>query len=172
MNKILQLALGLLISVSILQAHSDAFKPQFVDTVVDPYLSIQKALAGDDLEAAQVGAKAFLQAMEPAPHAGEAHQEAVALRAPVKRIAAASDIKVARTAFLESSRQMIAFIEHVGVTKDSPMFTAFCPMAFDGKGGEWVQSDEKVANPYYGSMMFRCGSIQKQIAGSPDHSHE
>ncbi|WPJ97212.1 DUF3347 domain-containing protein [Coraliomargarita algicola] len=172
MNKILQLALGLLISVSILQAHSDAFKPQFVDTVVDPYLSIQKALAGDDLKAAQAGAKVFLEAMEEAPNAGEAHQETVALRAPVKRIATASDIKVARTAFLESSRQMIALIEHVGVTKDAPMFTAFCPMAFDGKGGEWVQSDEKVANPYYGSMMFRCGSIQKQIAGSPDHSHE
>lgn len=170
MKKILQLALGLLISVSALQAHSDAFKPQFVDTLVAPYLSIQKALAGDDLKAAQVGAQAFLKAMEKAPHEGEAHEEAADLREPVKTISGAPEIKVARTAFLDISRQMTSLIQHVGVTKDTPLFTAFCPMAFNNKGGQWIQSDKKVANPYYGSMMLRCGSIKEQIAGKKDHS--
>jgi len=170
MKKILQLALGLLISVSALQAHSDAFKPQFVDTLVAPYLSIQKALAGDDLKAAQVGAQAFLKAMEKAPHEGEAHEEADDLRVPAKTISSASDIKVARTAFLDISRQMMSLIQHVGVTKNTPLFTAFCPMAFDGNGGQWIQADKTVANPYYGSMMLRCGSIKEQIAGEMDHS--
>jgi Cu(I)/Ag(I) efflux system membrane fusion protein len=168
--KILQLALGLLISVSALQAHSDAFKPQFVDTLVAPYLSVQNALAGDDLKSAQVGAKAFLKAMEKAPHEGEAHEEAADLRVPAKTISGATDIKVARTAFLDISRQMTSLIQHVGVTKETPLFTAFCPMAFNNEGGQWIQSDEKVANPYYGSMMLRCGSIKKQIAGKMDHA--
>ena len=170
MKKILQLAIGLLISVSALQAHSDAFKPQFVDTLVAPYLSVQKALAGDDLKSAQVGAKAFLKAMEKAPHEGEAHEEAADLRAPAKTLSGATDIKVARTAFLDVSRQMTSLIQHVGVTTDTPLYTAFCPMAFNNKGGQWIQGDKKVANPYYGSMMLRCGSVKEQIAGKKDHS--
>jgi Cu(I)/Ag(I) efflux system membrane fusion protein len=34
-------------------------------------------------------------------------------------------------------------------------------MAFDGKGGSWLQKDATVANPYYGAMMLRCGSVSK-----------
>lgn len=168
--KLLQIAIGLLISVSALQAHSDAFKPQFVDTLVAPYLSVQKALAGDDLSGAQTGAKAFLKAMEKAPHEGEAHEEAADLRAPAKTISSASDIKDARTAFLDISRQMTSLIQHVGVTQSTALYTAYCPMAFNNKGGQWIQSDEKVSNPYYGSMMLGCGSIKEQIAGKMDHA--
>lgn len=46
--------------------HSDAFKPTFVDTLVDPYLTIQEGLAGDDLEFSKVGTTAFLKATESA----------------------------------------------------------------------------------------------------------
>lgn len=86
MKNILHMALGLLLSISVLQAHSDAFKPTFVDTLVDPYLSMQKGLAADDLQAAQVGAAAFLKAMKHAPHEGGAHEEAMDLSNPAKTI--------------------------------------------------------------------------------------
>lgn len=170
MKNILHLALGLLLSVSVLQAHSDAFKPAFVDTLVDPYLSIHQGLATDDLEAAQTGATAFLQAMKHAPHEGEAHEEAMDLNKPVVAISEAKDIKAARTAFLDLSRQMITLVEHIGTSSDTPLYTAYCPMAFNNKGGQWIQSDETIFNPYIGSMMQHCGSIKKQIAGSEGHS--
>ncbi len=170
MKNILHLAFGLLLSVSALQAHSDAFKPAFVDTLVDPYLTIQKGLASDDLEAAQAGAATFLKAMKHAPHEGGAHEEAMDLSKPAKTISGTEAIKVARTAFLDLSRQMTSLVQHVGTTVDTPLYTAFCPMAFDNKGGQWIQSDKKVSNPYYGSMMLRCGSIKEKIAGSEGHS--
>lgn len=170
MKNILHMALGLLLSISVLQAHSDAFKPTFVDTLVDPYLSMQKGLAADDLQAAQVGAAAFLKAMKHAPHEGGAHEEAMDLSNPAKTISGAEDIKVARTAFLDLSQQMTSLIQHVGTTADTPLYTAFCPMAFDNKGGQWIQSEKTVFNPYYGSMMLRCGSVKKKIAGSEGHS--
>ncbi|MGB0743251.1 MAG: DUF3347 domain-containing protein [Opitutales bacterium] len=170
MKKILHLALGLFLGVSVLQAHSDAFKPKFVDTLVDPYLSIHQGFVTDDLEAAQAGADAFLKAMKHAPHEGEAHEEAMDLSKPAKAISGTKDIKTARTAFLDLSRQMTSLVEHVGTTSDTPLYTAFCPMAFDNKGGQWMQSDKTVSNPYYGSMMLRCGSIKKKIAGSEGHS--
>ena len=60
--------------------------------------------------------------------------------------------------------------DDAATTVDTPLYTAFCPMAFDNKGGQWIQSDKKVSNPYYGSMMLRCGSIKEKIAGSEGHS--
>ena len=36
-------------------------------------------------------------------------------------------------------------------------------MAQNGKGARWVQTESKVANPYYGSEMLECGSIEKEL---------
>ena len=154
-----------------LQAHSEAFKPNFVDTLVDPYLAIQKGLADDNLKAAQTGANNFLEAMKQAPHQGEAHEEAADLTTPAKAIVGASDIKAARTAFLGLSQEMTSLVKHVGTTKDTPLYVAYCPMAFGNKGGSWMQSSKTVANPYYGSMMLGCGSIKEQVAGVKSNSN-
>lgn len=168
--KRLFLALSLVVAGS-LHAHSDAFKPAFVDTLVKPYLQMQQGLAADDLQAAQVGAKHFLAAMKQAPHEGDAHEEAMDLSQPAKTIMSVTEIASARTAFLELSREVTSLIKHIGVTTDTPLYAAHCPMAFDGKGGGWVQSDKHIANPYYGSMMFRCGSVKEQISGKKDQEH-
>ena len=169
MKKLL-LALSLVVAGS-LHAHSDAFKPAFVDTLVQPYLQIQKGLASDDLQLAQVGAKHFLAAMKKAPHEGEAHEEAMDLSQPAKQIVEVSDISTARTAFLELSREMTSLVKHIGVTDDTPLYLAHCPMAFGNKGGSWLQSEKTVSNPYYGSMMLRCGSVKNQLAGKKYQGH-
>ena len=163
MKKYILLALTLMLGNAAF-AHSDGFKPAFVDTLVAPYLQMQTSLAGDDLAAAQEGANAYLKALKFAP-IGEATEEVADLKAPATTIASASEIAAARTAFLELSREVSSLIKHVGVTSETPLYVAHCPMAFDGSGGDWVQSSTKIANPYYGSMMFRCGSVKAQIAG-------
>ena len=172
MKNIAYIALGLIFSALVAFAHSDAFKPQFVDTLVEPYLAIQKGLSSDDLKTAQVGANSFLEAMKEAPQEGEAQEEAADLSDPAKVIAEASDIKAAREAFLELSHEMIPLVQHVGTTKDTALFVAHCPMAFGKKGGDWMQSGETVANPYFGNMMLHCGSIMEQIAGEDDEHSE
>jgi Cu(I)/Ag(I) efflux system membrane fusion protein len=39
----------------------------------------------------------------------------------------------------------------------------FCPMAFDNKGGYWLQESDETENPYYGDMMYRCGEKIEDI---------
>lgn len=168
--KQLLIALTLVVAGS-LHAHSDAFKPAFVDTLVQPYLKMQKGLATDDLKAAQTGAKSFLAAMKEAPHEGEAHKEAMELSRPAKVIQDVSDISAARAAFLELSREVTSLIKHIGVTSDTPLYSAHCPMASGNKGGSWLQSEKAVSNPYYGAMMLRCGSVKEQIAGKQMKKH-
>jgi hypothetical protein len=70
---------------------------------------------------------------------------------------------------------MKAMISHVGVTSEKPLYLAHCPMAFGNKGGFWIQGDKKIANPYYGAMMLRCGSVKEQVAGKKEtsgHKHQ
>ena len=84
---------------------------------------------------------------------------------PFPKIITARDLNEARTAFVEVSAELITVIDHVGTTGGTTLFTAHCPMAFGGKGADWVQGDKKVMNPYFGGKMPHCGSINDQVAG-------
>ncbi|MBL4575598.1 MAG: DUF3347 domain-containing protein [Opitutaceae bacterium] len=145
-------------------AHSDAIKPEFVDTLVQPYLQIQQALAEDDLEASKQAAENFMEAMAKGP-SKEGKPSIAKLEIAGNEIVKSTDIGAVRGAFSSLSQQMKPLIEHVGTSGESPLYLAHCPMAFDGEGGTWIQDSDQIANPYYGSMMLRCGSVQKQIAG-------
>ena len=46
-----------------------------------------------------------------------------------------------------------------GLPPGNPAYRAHCPMAFDNKGADCLQSGTKIRNPYYGSMMLECGAI-------------
>jgi hypothetical protein len=157
--------IAVLASGTSLLAHSDAFTPAFVDTLVTPYLTIQTALASDNLKAAQAGAETFVEATKKAPEAEDAQTEAAKLRELAENIASAEDLKSAREAFLPLSTDLTSMVKHVGVSDKQPLYTAHCPMAFSGKGGGWMQADKTIANPYYGSKMLRCGSVKSQLAG-------
>lgn len=89
-KKYILLALSLLLGQSAF-AHSKAFTPEFVDTLVMPYLHIQEKLAADDLDHSKAAAGILLTALEKGP----------------------------------------------------------------------MTEDATVANPYYGAMMLRCGSVKK-----------
>jgi len=162
---ILHIALGLVLGLTAASAHSDAFEPTFVDTLVEPYLGIQKGLAGDDLQAAQSGAADLLAKMKLAPHEDGAQHDAEEISTPAKSIAEASDLGAARGAFQVLTGDMLALVQDVGTTGKTPLYVAHCPMAFSGAGADWIQAGKTVANPYYGAMMLRCGGIQKQING-------
>ena len=39
----------------------------------------------------------------------------------------------------------------------------YCPMVPEG-GGDWLQPDLKLVNPYFGSQMLRCGELVETFA--------
>lgn len=153
--------LGLTVFIGSAGAHSDAFKPKFVDSLIPGYISLQEALAQDNLDAAKAAASELLSTAEHGPTFSE-------FTAPASRLAKASDLKMARAQFLELSMEMQDLIDHVGSSNEVSLYEAHCPMAFGGKGASWLQASQQVNNPYYGSMMLRCGSIKAQVAGKTD----
>ena len=56
------------------------------------------------------------------------------------------------------------FVRTFGHAREKPVYRVFCPMAFDNKGAEWLQTTADVANPYFGDEMLRCGEIRGKIA--------
>jgi len=152
---LLALSFGLVAATA--SAHAKDLKPEFVDTLIPAYLDLQTALAADDLSAAQSASKTLIAAAANGP-------KFTPLTDPVSQIVATDNIKSARQHFLTASNEMISLVDHVGTTGGHELFVAHCPMAFGGQGGTWLQGDRKVNNPYYGSMMLRCGTIKSQAA--------
>ncbi|MHC5113078.1 MAG: efflux RND transporter periplasmic adaptor subunit [Planctomycetota bacterium] len=71
-----------------------------------------------------------------------------------------TDIVDARRRFEQMSKAVIALQRRFGHLGRETWHLAFCPMAFDNKGAEWIQRGTTITNPYFGATMLRCGEIR------------
>lgn len=120
---------------------------------LDQYIKIQVALAADSLKGVPEAAAAIAVA---AKDAKGAIPEAVVPQA--EALAKANNIEAAREAFKPLSASLIAALASQN-EKSGHFYEAFCPMA----NASWLQTDKKIANPYYGKNMLTCGEIRKEL---------
>ncbi|HJL17331.1 MAG TPA: efflux RND transporter periplasmic adaptor subunit [Sandaracinaceae bacterium LLY-WYZ-13_1] len=151
-------------------------------TVVAPYLVMQQRLAADDEAAAKEAALAMLGAVnefaptEPAPAVNAWRPIAGHLRVHTQRAADADAIEGVRAQFEPLSDQIAHLLRLFGNPMETPLRLAHCPMAFDDRGAEWVQSPETIDNAYFGAAMRTCGSIEATVEpgsylpGDPDEA--
>ncbi len=79
-------------------------------------------------------------------------------------------------AFRPLSHAVVALATQVrGAQADTPFRHMFCPMV-KGGGGDWLQAEPKLVNPYWGSQMLHCGEVVREFpppaAGEPDAGDE
>jgi len=125
------------------------------------YDSIQAALSSDSTTgiataaSAVAGAARLLDATTTEP--AKAHYAAIATEA-ANVAANASDIVKARQSFGELSKAVIALlVANPDLAKGRVVVE--CPMTSTYK--KWLQTDDKIRNPYYGGTMLECGTISK-----------
>ncbi|MFT5200404.1 MAG: Cu(I)/Ag(I) efflux system membrane fusion protein, partial [Planctomycetota bacterium] len=71
----------------------------------------------------------------------------------------AADIDARRVALSPFTDAFVPVLESFGYQrKGGPVGIFHCPMAFEDTGADWIQAEERTANPYFGSGMYRCGS--------------
>jgi len=120
-------------------------------TLMDPYLRIHVSLADDKMDGVTVSANAI----------GDVAQKLGPKAQPVStsatKLAAAKDLKNARTAFGELSDAMVAYAKATGATFGRDVNVAVCPMVHK----PWLQKGTKITNPYFGKTMLTCGEITK-----------
>ena len=98
--------------------------------------------------------------------------EMKSIRESAGRIAESSDISRARENFSLLSGSLTTVGRMFGGSGEQPVLRFYCPMAFDNQGGYWLQNKPGVENPYFGSMMFRCGKQTETISDGPLTRHE
>lgn len=137
--------------------------------VVDAYLAMQTALANDNAPGAKVAAERLNAAVtaftpeEPA-EAVDAWEEMVGhLRMHAQSAGESTTIESLRAQFEPLSLRIATLLRTFGNPTDAPLHIAHCPMAFDNRGAEWVQSGDAVDNAYFGSAMRTCGSIRSTV---------
>jgi Cu(I)/Ag(I) efflux system membrane fusion protein len=149
---------------------SDEFRVQ-IRAVVEKYLSLHEALAGDDMGLAATAAKSATESLSQVDMSllsGEPHNVWMARNAGMSKalgaIQNAADIDAARKAFETLSNELIAVVEQFGIPETQQLYRIHCPMAFNKKGADWLQADKDIRNPYFGASMPNCGEIVKTIS--------
>jgi Cu(I)/Ag(I) efflux system membrane fusion protein len=148
-------------------AFREALRPIF-----ETYLDVWQHLAGDALNDARVSLRTLAERANEAPPEGprkarEAWQRAASkLVGHARKGAATDDAGEVRSAFEHLSTQIMELLQFFGNPLAEPLRVAFCPMAFDSKGAQWVQRDADLENPYYGQAMLRCGEFRATILPS------
>lgn len=150
-----------------------AFRAQ-IDGVLEPYFQVHAGLSLDNLELAREGATKLLTALERVEMAllrGSAHDswmhEQKDLQKNAQGLVDADNINDARAAFAPLSESMALISERFGTSGEQTVLRFHCPMAFDGRGADWLQNHPGTENPYFGAVMYRCGTQTGTIAPGP-----
>jgi Cu(I)/Ag(I) efflux system membrane fusion protein len=122
--------------------------------LLSPYLEMQSALASDDLDAAKAQAKAMMQITG---HSGDLPQV-------LHDMLAADTLDALRKPHFETlSNAMIKAAKAAPSSFEDKLLVMHCPMVYGDRGADWLQASEPLQNPYFGSMMLKCGEIKTTI---------
>ncbi|PXA03014.1 efflux transporter periplasmic adaptor subunit [Coraliomargarita sinensis] len=127
------------------------------------YLKLQKALAADELDTSKQALKAM---MKVTGHEGPAAEL-------IHKMMNAGDLESIRRPHFESLSDAI-----IAVSRENPslvpenLMIMHCPMVYDDRGADWLQTSEPLNNPYFGASMLRCGEIKERIHEKPETHQE
>jgi hypothetical protein len=118
--------------------------------LLEAYDDVQKKLAADDLAGAQAAAEKLSSSATAATKTD--------IAGAADKIKSATDIGAARTAFGDVSKALITIVS-ADPNLQQGRYLFMCPMA---KGYQkWVQTSDKLRNPYFGKEMLECGEQLK-----------
>ena len=156
---------------------------QLLQSTLNSYLELQSSLSHDSIEQIQESTVALKHQLdvtdegvlgEDAANVWRSHL--TLLNAALERLNTGGDIEIAREGFLELSNALIPVLKQFGGDMKQKILVYHCPMAFKGRGGDWIQIKAGIENPYFGSSMFACGELKEQLILTTekevDHLHE
>lgn len=126
-----------------------------IDKIYNNYIDLKNALVNSKIEEAQKASKSLMEDLKLYKGC-----EITALVA--QKITNAKDIAAQRKAFTDLSSDVITLFKHAELLSGT-IYIQHCPMANEGNGGDWLSSERKIQNPYYGSEMLECGSVLEEV---------
>ena len=143
-----------------------------LEQLYQTYFAIQKALSEDKVPTEQT-VISLSQLSDSLSHEKSLSEEFRQRMTTIKDNAAHLHhlpIEEARKKFKSISHAVVTLATEVrGQQADRAFSHFFCPMVKQGEG-DWLQVEDQLSNPYYGSEMLRCGELVRTI--SPDAAAE
>ncbi len=141
-----------------------------VTGLLKSYLKVQELLVKDDANGTSGASGKLmetLKAMDMKLLKGPFHNEWMKLSEGLKEgietlMTKKEDIQAQRAAFALVSEDISGILERFGFAGESKLFRISCPMAFDGRGANWIQEGKETRNPYLGTAMPGCGEMMKE----------
>jgi len=137
------------------------------DAIIVNYLELKNALVADNTEAAASSGKKIesaFEGFEVKNYSKEEQKELNEIIEDAKEHAehiAESAMDHQREHFEILSKDVVDLLAITGTNKT--LYQDSCPKYNDGKGAIWLSEIKEIKNPYYGSKMLTCGSMQKEI---------
>lgn len=139
-----------------------------IKEVASHYFHIKHSLVGDDAAEAKKGATMMLQVISQfdnslfsANQKGEYAKHIIAIKEHADAIVKSADINAERMHFSELSTHTYELIKAFGA--GNKIYYDHCPMAFSGKGANWLNENAAIQNPYMGTKMPDCGSVEQIV---------
>lgn len=135
--------------------------------IIADYLSLKNALVSDDKDGAAKAGEKFESSLKDFDASKFTEEQQGELKDIIEDATehaehiAKSDIGHQREHFDVLSKDIIDLLNITG--SDRTLYQAYCPMYNNNKGAQWLSAAKEIKNPYYGSKMMTCGSVQKQI---------
>ena len=147
---------------------SEKFQGQLAQVYIQ-YLAVKDALVSDNAGVAATKATEFVTSLDVVDMKLLSSNESHMLWMPIVKklkntatdMAGTDDIDTQRKQFITLSNNMITAVQGFGIQKT--VYKQFCPMANSDNGAFWLSNEEQVANPYFGDMMLKCGSVEQTI---------
>jgi len=135
--------------------------------IIGDYLELKSALVADDKDKAAKAGEKLVSSLGSFDKGGFNEEQQNELKDIIEDATehaehiAKSPIDHQREHFDVLSKDVIDLIAITGTEKT--LYQDFCPMYNNKKGAQWLSESKEIKNPYYGSKMLTCGSVQKQI---------
>ena len=159
-------------SVVMLPDYTETTPLQFKEQLADlstTYILLKDALVATDKEQAISASMKITEALAKVDMSlvkSDAHlywmQQLEAIKGHNKKISSSKDIEEQRKQFDFLSQALIKVIKVFGIPNET-LYVQHCPMANNNEGADWISTEEKVQNPYFGDKMMTCGVVKTTI---------
>jgi len=147
---------------------NEQFQKQ-VASVLTNYILLKDAFIASDPNKVKVEAEKVSQALAKVDMTlltDAAHKDWMVyqqnLNKALKDMEGKSEIEVQRSAFKDLSSELYKTIKAYGLG-GATAYYEHCPMAFNNSGAYWLSDNSAILNPYFGSKMLKCGSVEEQL---------
>lgn len=138
-----------------------------MDAVLQSYLSIKELMIADDSTAARKAAMDLVGKVNAVDKTlipeGELARWEYKQRDLLKYglgVKEAPSLEAQRQQFELLGNTLYLVLTEIGAGS-TEVYRQYCPMAFDNTGAYWLSDKQEIRNPYFGSMMLKCGSVKE-----------